>query len=256
MPRPAASPAPADYDAFAWFYDRYWNQEFHSLAFPLLERIWLPRVPAGARILDVCCGTGYLAGLLTSRGYDVTGVDVSAEMIAHARRHAPQAAFEVADVRRFRAPAKFAAAVSTFDSLNHLLTTDALGKAIGQIAAALEAGGVLAFDILLEDAYKTNWGENFALVRDDHVLTITGSGFDLRNRLAQCRITMFRRIAGEWQRWDTTVLERCHTRAEIDAALAAAGFGDVTVYDARDLGMDGALGVGRTFYVAALSTAP
>ena len=37
------------YDDFAWFYNRYWNEEFHSLAFPILERIWLPRVPPKGR---------------------------------------------------------------------------------------------------------------------------------------------------------------------------------------------------------------
>src|ERR1017187_10622688 len=45
------------YDDFAWFYNRYWNEEFHGLAFPILERIWLPRVARKGRILDVCCGT-------------------------------------------------------------------------------------------------------------------------------------------------------------------------------------------------------
>jgi len=66
----------AAYDYFAWFYNRYWNEEFHSLAFPILERIWLARLPEAARILDACCGTGYLAGILAERGYKVTGVDV------------------------------------------------------------------------------------------------------------------------------------------------------------------------------------
>ena len=42
------------YDDFAWFYNRYWNEEFHSLAFPILERIWLPRLAPKGRILDVC----------------------------------------------------------------------------------------------------------------------------------------------------------------------------------------------------------
>src|SRR5437764_10406155 len=77
----------AVYDSFAPFYQRYWNQEFHGLAFPILERIWLPRVPAGARILDLCCGTGYLAGLLVKRKYRVTGFDESAAMIDLARAH-------------------------------------------------------------------------------------------------------------------------------------------------------------------------
>ena len=40
--------AMAPYDDFAWFYNRYWNGEFHSLAFPILQRIWLDRVASRA----------------------------------------------------------------------------------------------------------------------------------------------------------------------------------------------------------------
>src|SRR6266852_3559877 len=75
----------AVYDDFAWFYHRYWNEEFHSAALPILERIWLPRIPTRAHILDVCCGSGYLAGLLVDRGYRVTGFDLSPAMIDLAR---------------------------------------------------------------------------------------------------------------------------------------------------------------------------
>src|ERR1039458_10050215 len=90
------------YDDFAWFYNRYWNEEFHGLAFPILERIWLPRLPPQARVLDVCCGTGHLAGLLTARGMRVTGIDLSEAMIAHARENVPTAAFQVAAASDFR----------------------------------------------------------------------------------------------------------------------------------------------------------
>ena len=128
----------APYDDFAWFYDRYWNEEFHSVAFPILERIWLARVAPGAQILDVCCGTGRLACLLSARGYRVTGIDASAAMIRHARENAPAAEFQVADAGQFRLPARFDAAVSTFDSLNHLLSLEALEAAFRNIAAALE----------------------------------------------------------------------------------------------------------------------
>jgi SAM-dependent methyltransferase len=240
----------APYDAFAWFYYRYWNEEFHSLAFPILERIWLAHVPARAHILDVCCGTGYLARLLIERGYSVTGIDASPEMIRYARDHVPGARFHVADASSFTLPRTYQAAVSTFDSLNHILNLDDLGRAFHNTASALKRGGLFAFDMLLEEAYQTHWGEHYALVRDDHVLTITGGGYDFRTHTAQCRLTMFRLIDDAWQRFDTEVRERCYTSAEIDGALAAAGFGEITSYDARDLGMGGDLGVGRTFWVA------
>jgi len=104
--------------------------------------------------------------------------------------------------------------------------------------------------MLLESAYQTNWTDAFSLVRDDHVLVLSGSGFDFRTRLARCRITMFRLLDGEWTRSDVDVHERCYTSAEIDAALSLAGFEQTACYDARDLGMNGQLGQGRTFVVA------
>ena len=239
----------AAYDDFAWFYNRYWNEEFHSAAFPILERTWLERLPEGARILDVCCGTGYLAGLLAERGYRVTGVDASPRMIAHARENVAGAEFHLGDAADFRAPGPFDAAVSTFDSLNHILEAEKLERAFCRTAEALAPGGLFAFDMLLEDAYQTHWGESFALVKDDHVLTITGSGYDFRSRLARCTITMFRLVEGAWRRSDATIEERCYTAQEIDAALERAGFGETLCYDAGDLGMAGQLGEGRTFYV-------
>ena len=243
----------AEYDDFAWFYHRYWNEEFHCLAFPILDRIRLSRLPEGARILDICCGTGYLAALLMGRGHSVTGVDVSAEMIGYARESAPAAEFHVTDAAAFQFPPVFDGAISTFDSLNHLLTLEALQAAFRNAAAALKPGALFAFDMLLDEAYRTHWGESFALVRDDHALTITGSRYDARRRAARCTVTMFRLHDGEWRRTDVTVHERCYTPAEIGDALERAGFGEILCYDAGDLGMGGQLGDGRAFFVASRS---
>jgi SAM-dependent methyltransferase len=243
----------APYDDFAWFYDRYWNEEFHALAFPILERIWLGRLPKrrpAAHILDVCCGTGYLAGLLTSEGYRVTGLDASPQMVELARRNVPAAEFHVGDAARCRLPGPFDAAVSTFDSLNHILAREDLEATFLHTAASLRPGAPLAFDMLLEDAYRTHWGEQFALVRDDHLLTITASGYDFRSRLARCTITMFRLIESVWQRCDVTIEERYYTPEEIGESLERAGFGEICCYNAGDLGMAGGLGEGRTFFVA------
>ena len=240
----------AVYDDFAWFYHRYWNEEFHSAALPILERIFLPRVSEGARVLDACCGSGYLAGLLTARGYRVSGFDASPAMIELARAHAPEAQFEVADATTFRSRTKFHGALCTFDSLNHFLAPADLSAALRRVSAVLKPGAPFAFDVLLEAAYHTDWADNFSLVRDDHVLVISGSGFDFRTRLAHCRITTFRRIGKQWRRADTVVQERCYSAEEIDRALREAGFANPACYYARDFGMAGQLGEGRVFYIA------
>src|SRR5262249_1355687 len=124
-----------------------------------------------------------------------------------------------------------------------------LRESFQRITAVLKPGATFAFDVLLEDAYHTGWAENFSIVRDDHVLVIAGSGFDFRTRIANCRITMFRREKGRWRRSDTEVNERCYAGEEIDQALRQAGFKTISCYSAQDLGMAGQLGVGRVFYV-------
>jgi hypothetical protein len=143
--------------------------------------------------------------------------------------------------------------VSTFDSLNHILEPKQLDAAFQRVAKALKPGAPFAFDMLLESAYQTNWADAFSVVRDDHVLLITGTGFDFRSHLAQCRVTMFRLLDSQWRRSDAEVQERCYSTTEIDAALERAGFEDVSYYAARDLGMSGQLGQGRTFVIATRS---
>lgn len=240
----------AAYDDFAWFYNRYWNEEFHSVAFPILERIWLSRLAPGARILDVCCGTGHLAAMLTERGYRVTGIDASAAMIGYARENAPAAEFHVADATNFHLQTDFDAAVSTFDSLNHFLGSADLEAVLRNTAAALKPGAPLVFDLLSEAAYQTRWTDAFSIVRDDHVLAFAGEGYDFRTCTAHCEITMFRLLDGAWRRFDTMIQERCHKPEQVDAALLDAGFGEIRRYEARDLAMAGQLGEGRTFVLA------
>lgn len=61
--------------------------------------------PRGAVVLDVGCGTGYFTRRLASEGFEVTGVDASAEMIHYARsqdRHGEQ--YTVGDARRLPFP--------------------------------------------------------------------------------------------------------------------------------------------------------
>ncbi|MEU4203504.1 class I SAM-dependent methyltransferase [Streptomyces sp. NPDC045470] len=57
------------------------------------------RLAPGSRVLDVGCATGRpTTEQLCAKGLDVTGIDVSEVMLAHARRQVPQARFVLADL--------------------------------------------------------------------------------------------------------------------------------------------------------------
>lgn len=103
---------------------------------------WLAdRLPAGARVLDVGCGTGRpAAAVLDAAGCEVTGIDVSAGMLALARARVPGARFEQVDVREFEPPAGGYDAVVALFSLLQMGRSD-LGTVLERIAGWLVPGG-------------------------------------------------------------------------------------------------------------------
>src|SRR5687767_3227187 len=107
----APEPVYSEYDRFAWFYDRYWGDEFSRPALALYNSLLYPHLPDHCRILDLCCGTGQIARGLTERGYRVTGIDGSESMLVFARRNAPSATFFQADARSFHLPERFKAVI-------------------------------------------------------------------------------------------------------------------------------------------------
>ena len=124
------------YDPFARVYNQHWGF-FATKAYPILEHLVLEKLSPGCAVLDLCCGTGQLAAELSRRGYRTTGLDGSAEMIEIARKNAPDVDFVVQDARNIALTRKFAAALSTFDSLNHVM----LGRTGTGVSKCIQRSG-------------------------------------------------------------------------------------------------------------------
>ena len=236
------------YNPFAWLYSRGWATEYHHQALRVLEQLLLARVPPGARLLDVCCGTGDLARTLTERSYRVTGIDSSGPMLAFARKNAPAAGFLLADARQCRFPPVFHGAASTFDSLNHILTIGELESVFRNISGGLRQGGVLVFDLNMIESFQTVWTSMWAEVEEDSVY-VARFKYDPATKTGRADITIFQRVP-PWERSDTTILEKCYEPEEVRGALAAAGFAETEFREARELGMHGDIALGRAFFSA------
>ena len=237
---------PAAYDDFAWIYDRHWGRDtVRDLG--TIGRVVLDDRPPPARVLDLCCGTGQLDRALHERGYAVTGVDGSPEMIAHARRNAPQCEFIVADARDFSVPGRYDVALSMYDSLNHLMELDDLRRAFGSVRRALNPGAPFLFDLNMAEGYRARWRGSFGVVEDD-CAAIVRSGYDEASATGELLATLFRRGDG-WERSDVVLRQRCYSAKDVAGALAAEGFSRTRIIDAaRDLGL--AKQVGRSYFLA------
>ncbi|MET9359417.1 class I SAM-dependent methyltransferase [Streptomyces sp. NPDC006632] len=162
------------------------------------------------RGLDLCCGTG--AGLRVLGEVcreEVTGVDISAGMLAVAARAHPRARLIRADARALPLRAAFDLAVS-FGAFGHFLPRERPGL-FAQVHAALRPGGRFAFPVVAPP--RPGGPAHLALLGFDTAMRV-------RNALWRPPFVMYYRGFG---------------LADVRRELAAAGFG-VELYALEELG--------------------
>lgn len=111
----------------------------------------------GGRALDLGCGTGNSTAPMVARGMPVEGLDASEAMLAVARAKLPETRFHVGRFETFAVPGTFELAYSVFDSLNNLLSEQALLEACRNVHDHLVPGGVFVFDANTELAMRDLW---------------------------------------------------------------------------------------------------
>ncbi len=241
----------SSYDDIAEMYHALWANSYMPAALPALERLFFRRIEPRARVLDVCCGSGHVTSELFKRGYRVTGVDSSAGLIQIASRELPQVDFLVQDVTHLKVNARFDAALSTFDSLNHILSLEDLHAVFSGVFAALETGGLFVFDMNLEEAYSLDLHQWTVNIRHDAVGLSRGL-YDPVSHTAHTELIWFTQTDSRecWQKRHSIVEERCYEKQDIIQALQFAGFRGIETQAAVDLNVEKEFGHGRYFFSA------
>ena len=135
------------YSRLAGVYDEIVIDPCHDRWASFLHELWSADAEGVRSVLDLCCGTGLLAGELVARGHRVVGVDASDAMLALAReRLGPEVTVSRTRLPELAVDGVFDAAVCTFDGLNYL-TPDELRSTMGAVAACLRPAGWLVFDL-------------------------------------------------------------------------------------------------------------
>jgi len=128
---------------------RFWRAAAAAMAeddTQVVRRL-LPDPPA--TVLDVPCGDGRLTTRLAAAGYAVTGVDLIASEVEHARRAAAaagvEARFEVGDLRALPDAGRVDALVSWGNAFGYLVPAET-ARSLESMRAALRPGGRLVLE--------------------------------------------------------------------------------------------------------------
>ena len=182
------------------------------------------RLAPGARVLDIACGVGRHSIELARRGYQVTGLDLSATLLDLAARRAERAGVEVnwvrADMRAIPFTQEFDAAFNIFSSWGYLESEAEDQKVLAAVARALKPGGAFLLetahrDWLMRHFQPRTWHEGIGvLVLEENMLDL------LSGRLIATHTAIY--DDGRQRRWQINT--RQYSAAELRRMLETAGF--------------------------------
>jgi SAM-dependent methyltransferase len=180
-------------------------------------------------VIDLGCGGGEWARMLTDAGYSVLGIDASPAMIGLARRTAPGAEFQVASLfdPTLPLPSGCFAVTALGEPLNYYSNRPrSLAPLFRRVWKALAPGGWFVFDIAQPDPHAGEQRRGYLQGEDWAVLFETHQDPD-RPRLER-RIVTFRRsggpAAGNWRRSEELHVQQLYSAPDLARQLRAVGF--------------------------------
>lgn len=224
---------------------RAWSEEENERQADFLEEVL--ELEPGASVLDVPCGTGRLSLELSSRGYDVTGVDVTT-LLDDARRSADEldlpVDFEERDMRDLPWRGEFDAAFCYWGSFGYF---DERGNRefVESVSDALGKGGRFLVDTHVAETLLPRFEEKDWIEADD-ITALQERNYDHETG----------RIEEEWTLMQGDRVEkkqvsmRLYTYHELQALLEGAGFRDFEGYSSLEK-EEFTLGSQRLYLVAA-----
>lgn len=190
----------------------------------------------GARILDLCCGFGRHSIELARRGFRVTGIDLSPDLLRHAREDAVREGLEIqwiqVDMRDIPQLDEMCdAAVMIFSSYGVLENDDEEAQVARAIGRALKPHARFLIDTVNREVMLQHWMARRWMERPDGTLILNKMRFDvIEGKLLLSEIV----IHPDGRRRDDEHKLRFWTYTEMAGLLGRNGFTRPTVFGGLD----------------------
>jgi len=131
-----------------YYHMLYKDRDYEEAKLFMTNLVEFLKLPNGAKILDLACGRGRHSIFLNKMGYDVTGIDLSPNSIAHAKAYENEhLRFKVHDMTQ-PYPDTFDAIVNLFTSFGYFDDDSCNLKTITAIKEALKPHGFGVIDFM------------------------------------------------------------------------------------------------------------
>lgn len=162
------------YNRFATVYDELTDNVEYKKRTDYIHRFFkLYNIAEGSSVIDLACGTGSFSALLAEKGYDVTGIDSSDDMLTvAASKCGGNVKLLKADMRSFHLEKQCDACICCLDSINHLENIDDVKRTFRSINDSLFKGGLFIFDMNTLYKHKKILADStFVFDKEDYFLS-------------------------------------------------------------------------------------
>ncbi len=229
-PLPAGDP----YSGLATIYDFLMQEVDYEGWTDYVEEIMHRHHISAKKILDLACGTGSSSYPFAHKGYLVTGIDYSWEMVKKAREKVKPGItnlfFYQADIRTIPGHKDFQLAVHYQDGLNYLLTDHDLKKAFQSVYRILTDQGSFIFDLSFP-GYFHGKGEDDkpekCRVQEEYFTLLWETSYSMEKMIRETWLTI--KTPGDnseepWQVFQEYHREKEHDREKVLQLLKESGF--------------------------------
>jgi cyclopropane fatty-acyl-phospholipid synthase-like methyltransferase len=223
------------YNNFAYVYDKLTQDIDYKKWADYLESIVKRHMGGAEMILELGCGTGSFGIEMARRGYDMTCLDISTEMLDCANEKAREEELDILflnqDMSEFELFGTVDVIVCLLDSFNYLTKTSQVKRMFKLVNNYLNPDGLFVFDINTRYKFENILSDNFFYEIDEDVTYIWENEYNPKTRKARFDLTFFVKQGELYERFDETHYERSYSNDEILNFISEAGMEFIAVYD-------------------------
>lgn len=220
------------FNEYARYYDLLYRDKDYAGETDYVHNLIQAQHPGAHSILNLGCGSGRHDRCLADRGYDVTGVDLSEEMLVAARGAASgngRLGYSHGDVRTVRLGKTFDVVISLFHVMSYQVTNEDLKAAFDTARIHLKPGGIFIFDFWYGPGVLTDRPAVRAKELEDDVIRVTRNAEPLMCPNENCvdvnyRVTVTAKSSGVISEIRETHRMRYLFLPEVQQMLLTTGF--------------------------------
>ena len=186
-------------------------------------------------ILELACGTGNITIRMAEKGYSVTGMDISEDMLCIAKGKLDGKRLDVRLIQSDMAEFEYGAVsaqcvICACDGFNYITDKGALESIFERVYNMLPKGGAFIFDISSSFKLKNIISESTFTHVDEDTAYIWENYYDEDANTVDMELTFFvKENSGLYRRFDELHVQRAYDNDEIIEMLQSAGFKHLNV---------------------------